>query len=315
MMKKITGIYKITSPSNKIYIGQSKNIYSRWNAYKYFQRDYDCYKKRNKNSLIFKSFKKYGYRNHKFEILEICNELELNKKEIFYIKKYNSNVLFGSKIGLNLHEGGNRPPTKRKMTEEEKIKISLKNKENHKLGKYKKTLKPILKKDNLGNLIKRYNSKTELYKEENFTDSFFRNNFFEHNKLYKNGFCYSFENKNQFKHKIKIKKQKIKKEKVKNKKPKRTHEELSVFFKKINTGRKHINRKLPKMTDKFKKHIKKLHENNKTKVIQYDLDGNFIKEFSSIKSAAEETNAKYQAIVRVCLGKRKSAYGYKWSYK
>ena len=57
MMKKITGIYKITSPSNKIYIGQSKNIYSRWNAYKYFQKDYECYKKKNKNSLIFKSFK------------------------------------------------------------------------------------------------------------------------------------------------------------------------------------------------------------------------------------------------------------------
>ena len=67
--------------------------------------------------------------------------------------------------------------------------------------------------------------------------------------------------------------------------------------------------------DKFKKHIEKLHENNKTKVMQYDLNGNFIKEFNSIKNAAKEANAKYQAIVRVCLGKRKSAYGYKWSYK
>ena len=312
MMKKITGIYKIKSPSNKIYIGQSKNIYSRWNAYKYFQKDYECYKKKNKNSLIFKSFKKYGYKNHKFEILEICDESELNTKEIYYIQKYNSNVLVGSKIGLNLHKGGNKPPIKRKMTEEEKIKISLKNKENHKLGKYKKILKPILKKDNLGNLIKRYSSKTELYKEENFTEGFFKNNFFEFNKLYKDGFCFSFENENQFKYKIKTKKEKVKKEKTK--KLKRTHEELSLFFKKKNTGRKHLNRKSPTKTEKHKKHIKKLHENNKTKVVQYDLNGKFIKVFNSIKDAAEETNAKYQAIVRVCSGKRKSAYGYKWKY-
>jgi group I intron endonuclease len=313
-MKKITGIYKITSPNNKIYIGQSKNIYSRWNAYKYFQRDYECYKKKNKNSLIFKSFKKYGYENHKFEILEICDELELNIKEISYIKKYNSNVLVGSKIGLNLHKGGNKPPIKRKMTEEEKIKISLKNKENHKLGKYKKTLKPILKKDNLDNLIKRYDSKTELYKKENFTESFFRNNFFEFNKLYKNGFCYSFENQNQFKYKIKTKKEKVKKEKVKIQKPKRTHEELSVFFKKINTGRKHINRKSPQKTIKIINHLKKLHDCNKTKVKKIDLNGNLLKEYASIKEAAEDNNAKYQAIVRVCLGKRKTAYGFKWQY-
>jgi group I intron endonuclease len=314
-MKKITGIYKIISPNNKIYIGQSKDIYSRWNAYKYFQRDYDCYKKRNKNSLIFKSFKKYGYENHKFEILEVCSELELNKKEIFYIKKYNSNVLNGSKTGLNLHKGGNKPPIKRKMSEEEKLKISLKNKENHKLGKYKKTLKSIIKTDIEGNFVKKYSSLTEMYKKENFSDSFFRNNFYEFNKLYKDNFIFKFENKNNFKYKIKTKKEKIKKEKIKKQKPKRTHEEFSAFFKKINTGRKHIKRKSPKKTDKFKKHIKKLHENNKTQVSQYDLNGCFIKNFSSINDAAKETNAKYQAIVRVCLGKRRSAYGYMWKYK
>jgi len=311
-MKKITGIYKITSPNNKIYIGQSKDIYSRWNAYKYFQRDYDCYKKRNKNSLIFKSFKKYGYLNHRFEILEECNDLDLNKKEIFYIEKYNSNVLNGSKIGLNLHKGGNKPPIKRKMTKEEKIKISLKNKENHRLGKYKKILKPILKIDINGNLIKRYSSMSEMYKNENFSDVYFRNNFYEYNKLFKNGFIFKFEKDNDFNYKIKIKKQK--KIKVKNKKLQKTKKEWSNFFKKLNTGRKHLNRKSPQKTSKFINHLKKLHNFNKTKVKKIDLNGIVLKEYNSIKEAAEDNNAKYQAIVRVCLGKRKTAYGYKWRY-
>lgn len=33
-MDKICGIYKITSPSSKIYIGQSKNISKRYKTYK-----------------------------------------------------------------------------------------------------------------------------------------------------------------------------------------------------------------------------------------------------------------------------------------
>lgn len=32
--EKICGIYKITSPSGKVYIGQSNNIIKRWITYK-----------------------------------------------------------------------------------------------------------------------------------------------------------------------------------------------------------------------------------------------------------------------------------------
>jgi hypothetical protein len=45
-----------------------------------------------------------------------------------------------------------------------------------------------------------------------------------------------------------------------------------------------------------------------------NLNGIILKEYNSIKEAAEDNNAKYQAIVRVCLGRRKTAYGYKWQY-
>ena len=47
------------------------------------------------------------------------------------------------------------------------------------------------------------------------------------------------------------------------------------------------------------------------KVLQYDLDGNFIREWNCIK----ETGIDSSHIINCCKGKRKSAGGYKWRYK
>lgn len=56
-------------------------------------------------------------------------------------------------------------------------------------------------------------------------------------------------------------------------------------------------------------------------VNQYDLDGNFIQSFPSLKAAATSlgkiTNTSLGAtshISNVCKGKRKTAYGYKWKF-
>lgn len=70
------GIYKITSPTGRIYIGQSTNIHKRFKHYK----SLDC-KRQHK---IYNSLKKYGTDNHVFEIVEICKIEELNEKERFY---------------------------------------------------------------------------------------------------------------------------------------------------------------------------------------------------------------------------------------
>lgn len=70
------GIYKITSPTNKIYIGSSINIENRIKYYK----SLDC--KRQKR--LYASLKKYGFNKHKFEILEECEVEELHSKENFY---------------------------------------------------------------------------------------------------------------------------------------------------------------------------------------------------------------------------------------
>ena len=69
-MDKICGIYKITSPSGKIYIGQSKDINKRFNLYKRLQCE--------RQPKLYNSFIKYGTINHKFEVLCECNKELLN---------------------------------------------------------------------------------------------------------------------------------------------------------------------------------------------------------------------------------------------
>jgi group I intron endonuclease len=89
------GIYKITSPSNKVYIGLSKDIKKRWKGYSIKK------KTAPQQPKLYYSFKKYGVENHKFEILEECKFKDLSKREIYYIKKYDS-----INQGLNVSEGG-----------------------------------------------------------------------------------------------------------------------------------------------------------------------------------------------------------------
>jgi len=94
-MNKICGIYKITSPTGKIYIGQSKNI----NRRKYEHKNNKC----GHQTKIYKSIAKYGWNNHLFKIIYICTEDKLNDLEKYYIKLYNT---FNTKHRLNLTEGG-----------------------------------------------------------------------------------------------------------------------------------------------------------------------------------------------------------------
>jgi group I intron endonuclease len=84
------GIYKITSPTSRVYIGQSNNIERRFKSY---YQMYGCLKQ----IRLYRSFNKYGVKNHKFEILEECSFEELNNRERYYQDKYN--VL--GKNGLN----------------------------------------------------------------------------------------------------------------------------------------------------------------------------------------------------------------------
>jgi len=71
------GIYKITNPKGKIYIGQSININKRKSAYK-------CIDKRIMGPKIYNSIQKYGWENHVFEIIEECLIDELFERESYW---------------------------------------------------------------------------------------------------------------------------------------------------------------------------------------------------------------------------------------
>lgn len=104
-------IYLLISPEKKCYIGQSWNVKNRWHSYSYLN-------KKNKTKL-HKALKKYGYKKFTYKIIALANnQNELNRKEIFYIKKFNS-----INIGYNSREGGSRG----KHTKETKRKLSLAN--------------------------------------------------------------------------------------------------------------------------------------------------------------------------------------------
>lgn len=48
---------------------------------------------------------------------------------------------------------------------------------------------------------------------------------------------------------------------------------------------------------------------------QYDLDGNFIKEWSSATQVERDLGFNHSNISKCCLGRYNTAYNYKWRYK
>ena len=112
---KKTGIYKITNLINgKVYIGQSIDIEHRW---------YQEKRLNGVNDHLKSAFLKYGLENFCFEILEECQQEELNKKECLYIKNYNS---FDRNFGYNETTGGSKGHIQRgrKLSQKTREKIS-----------------------------------------------------------------------------------------------------------------------------------------------------------------------------------------------
>lgn len=115
-------IYKYTSPSQKIYIGQTNQGLKRraYNGEGY------------KHSIYFyNAIKKYGWENFKSQILkQNLNKQQANYWEEYYIKYYQSN---NRNYGYNISEGGNNhtlsPQAKEKISQYMKNNNPMKNPE------------------------------------------------------------------------------------------------------------------------------------------------------------------------------------------
>lgn len=98
MAEKKGYIYKITSPTKRVYVGQTRNIKRRISAYKRI----DC----KAQPKLYNSFKKHGVEKHKFEVIAVCDIEEMNKYELFYIDLYDS---CNTHTGLNSVRNSNSP--------------------------------------------------------------------------------------------------------------------------------------------------------------------------------------------------------------
>lgn len=109
----MVGIYQITSPTGKIYIGQSWNVEKRILYYKRL----DC----NQQPKIYRSLLKYGVDAHEFTILKaiptITTQKELDFWECYCISMYRTLGV----VMLNAKEGGSNG----KISDETKAKMSL----------------------------------------------------------------------------------------------------------------------------------------------------------------------------------------------
>ena len=98
-----------------------------------------------------------------------------------------------------------------------------------------------------------------------------------------------------------------------------TGRKLSEETKRKMKGRKHTKESKIKIglasknIDKNK--IKERSNKIKKKIVQYDLNNNFIQEWDSASDAAKHYNCNRGNITNVCKGKRKSTLNFKWYYK
>jgi group I intron endonuclease len=161
------GIYKITNPKGKVYIGQSVDVNHRLGKYKRLNGNILAQKK------IYNSLIKYGIENHSFEVLEECSMEQLNEKEIYYIEKYDS-----FKNGLNMQIGGKSSPKSEEFKQKlrkpkplgfaehmSRVMTGKKQSLEHKLKTSNKLKKPITQLDMSGNIIKDWNSSIDASNE------------------------------------------------------------------------------------------------------------------------------------------------------
>ena len=165
----MTGIYKIISPSGKVYIGQSMDIYKRWKQYEKLYCKKQC--------KLYNSLKKHTYKNHQFGIIEECTTELLNERESFYKQQFINE--FGWKYALfceiyDQFSGPQSEETKQKkslsLTGRKFTLEHINNMRLVRIGKPKplgfnlKTNKPIIQYDLQDNFIKEWSSGKEAAK-------------------------------------------------------------------------------------------------------------------------------------------------------
>jgi len=110
--EELMDIYKLTSPSGKVYIGKAKDANNRWKGHLANSKKEAC------KSHLCLAIKKYGFDSFKKEIIDFAETAEdLNIKEQFWISFFESN---NKEKGYNCTKGGDGGDTWSYLTPEQK---------------------------------------------------------------------------------------------------------------------------------------------------------------------------------------------------
>lgn len=304
--EKQTGIYKITNPEGCIYIGKSINIQKRIKEYEYLH----CKSQRK----LYDSLCKYGVENHHFDLICPCYESKLEIYEEYFIKEYNT---VNTEHGLNLRYGGGPGA----MSEETKQKMS-----ESKRGKFKGALNPMYGKKHSKETNEKRRQKMMLIIDD----------IREKARINSTGRVYSDAARKKTSERLKGH---VVSEETKNKLRESRSKTIyqysldNVFVKEWESIKKaqislNIYNIHQSLSGKFKqaggfiwKYDKTEKENVPIKrpknkpVLQFSIENEFIKEYSSISLAAKENNINPCDISQVCLGMGKTARGFIWKLK
>lgn len=111
-------IYRLISPNNKSYVGQTKDLHGRLLAYKRL----DC----KDQKKLYRALDKYKWEEFTHEILEIIPDELANDYEIYYIEKYNCiKKGLNIRIGGEISDGKNNPMYGKKHSEKTKEKMRI----------------------------------------------------------------------------------------------------------------------------------------------------------------------------------------------
>ena len=243
------GIYKWTSPTNRVYVGQSKDLDDR-------KKWYDSGGiKRASMPKLKRSFNKYGIENHKYDIIEHCSIEQLDEREIYWGTHYNT-----LKQGLNCRLGNQNSI----FSESTKLKMSRANKKHKRTPEHEYNRQIALQKTWAG--MRKENPPKIHYKKR--TDP-------------------------------------------------HTPETKKLISERTKGIKKHTKEFKNRLSELGKKRDMSKCKKKGKPILQYTLDGEFVKEWKNSSLATQALGGKkYDDNIRSCIrGERKSSMGFIWRSK
>lgn len=277
-------IYLVVNKINsKKYIGQTtRTIQKRWEDHIYNALN-------NHDDFYFhRAIKKYGVENFNITELISCPDNQLDEQEIYYIEKYHTYYLYNE--GYNLTRGGKGST---KVNREEILKQWNEGKSAAEIsqyfGFYIRTITDVLKQEGV--------LQTEIYSRSMKYGARFR---------YKRIFQYNFSgeliniynNLNEMAELTGYRK-----------------DYISAACRHVYTSANGYLWIYEDEEETIENLLKQIPEETRISILQYDENGEFIKEFSSYRSAAKELHCDVNLIINAVKQISATAKGYFWKAK